>query len=302
MAGVDVYRADAAFEADGQKYAAGTFVIPMAQVFARYAKDILEKQTYPEVRRSRPRRPSRPTTSPPGRSACCSASITSSSHKPLGDAAAARKLTRRRSSTAGSRGNGPRFVFDYRGPDAARRSTALLEARRARVARSRLRDEAQAARVWVTNVPAQVDRGGRRRRSASRSGARRRPAPAGALARARRRASACISRGPAATWTRAGRAGCSSSTTSPHDAAQRRRPRRQAARQVRRDHPARSGAARDHRRRAPARTSGRNTAAASATKASPRCSEFVGAGRHAGHARRGVGPRDRAVRRAGART
>ena len=30
----------------------GTFVVPMAQVFARYAKDILEKQTYPEVRRS----------------------------------------------------------------------------------------------------------------------------------------------------------------------------------------------------------------------------------------------------------
>ena len=52
MAGVEVYRADAAFEADGQKYAAGTFVIPMTQVFARYAKDMLEKQTYPEVRRS----------------------------------------------------------------------------------------------------------------------------------------------------------------------------------------------------------------------------------------------------------
>src|SRR5258708_24824705 len=52
MGGVDVYRADAAFEADGQKYTAGTFVIPMAQVFARYAKDMLEKQTYPEVRRS----------------------------------------------------------------------------------------------------------------------------------------------------------------------------------------------------------------------------------------------------------
>ena len=52
MAGVEVYRADAAFEADGRSYAAGTFVIPMAQVFARYAKDILEKQTYPEVRRS----------------------------------------------------------------------------------------------------------------------------------------------------------------------------------------------------------------------------------------------------------
>ena len=27
-------------------------MIPMNQVFARYAKDLLEKQTYPEVRRS----------------------------------------------------------------------------------------------------------------------------------------------------------------------------------------------------------------------------------------------------------
>jgi hypothetical protein len=48
---VEVFRADAAFDADGKKYAAGTFVIPMAQVFARYAKDMLEVQTYPEVRR-----------------------------------------------------------------------------------------------------------------------------------------------------------------------------------------------------------------------------------------------------------
>src|SRR3984893_15046227 len=51
VGGVDVYRADASFEADGKKYGAGTYVIPMAQVFARYAKDLLEKQTYPEARR-----------------------------------------------------------------------------------------------------------------------------------------------------------------------------------------------------------------------------------------------------------
>ena len=51
MGGVDIYRADAAFDADGKSYAAGTFVIPMTQVFSRYAKDMLEKQTYPEVRR-----------------------------------------------------------------------------------------------------------------------------------------------------------------------------------------------------------------------------------------------------------
>src|SRR5206468_6824384 len=52
LGGVDVYRAENAFHADGRRYAAGTFVIPMNQVFARYAKDMLERQTYPEVRRS----------------------------------------------------------------------------------------------------------------------------------------------------------------------------------------------------------------------------------------------------------
>jgi hypothetical protein len=52
MAGVEVSRAGAAFEADGKSYPAGTLVVPMNQVFARYAKDLLEKQTYPEVRRS----------------------------------------------------------------------------------------------------------------------------------------------------------------------------------------------------------------------------------------------------------
>ena len=52
MGGVEVSRAESSFEAEGKKYPAGTFVIPMNQVFARYAKDLLEKQTYPEVRRS----------------------------------------------------------------------------------------------------------------------------------------------------------------------------------------------------------------------------------------------------------
>jgi hypothetical protein len=52
LAGVEVSTAESEFEVDGKKYPAGTFVIPMNQVFARYAKDMLEKQTYPEVRRS----------------------------------------------------------------------------------------------------------------------------------------------------------------------------------------------------------------------------------------------------------
>ncbi|HEV2669349.1 MAG TPA: M14 metallopeptidase family protein [Blastocatellia bacterium] len=52
LAGVEVSRAESEFESDGKKYPPGTYVIPMNQVFARYAKDLLEKQTYPEVRRS----------------------------------------------------------------------------------------------------------------------------------------------------------------------------------------------------------------------------------------------------------
>ena len=52
IGGVEVFRAGAAFDQDGKHYAAGTFVVPFNQVFARYAKDLLEKQTYPEVRRA----------------------------------------------------------------------------------------------------------------------------------------------------------------------------------------------------------------------------------------------------------
>ncbi len=52
IAGVEVYRATKEFKQDEKTYAAGTYVIPFTQVFARYAKDMLEKQTYPEVRRA----------------------------------------------------------------------------------------------------------------------------------------------------------------------------------------------------------------------------------------------------------
>jgi hypothetical protein len=52
LGGVGVFRAEANFVQDGQPYAPGTYVIPFNQVFARYAKDLLEKQTYPEVHRA----------------------------------------------------------------------------------------------------------------------------------------------------------------------------------------------------------------------------------------------------------
>ena len=59
IGGIEVYRSDSGFEADGRRYAAGTLVVPMTQVFSRYAKDLLERQTYPEVRRS-PNDPAEP--------------------------------------------------------------------------------------------------------------------------------------------------------------------------------------------------------------------------------------------------
>lgn len=59
IGGVEIYRAKEAFEQDGKNYPAGTFVVPFNQVFGRYAKDMLERQTYPEVRRS-PQAPPEP--------------------------------------------------------------------------------------------------------------------------------------------------------------------------------------------------------------------------------------------------
>ncbi|MEE8128880.1 MAG: M14 metallopeptidase family protein [Vicinamibacterales bacterium] len=42
--------ANAPFEADGRMYPAGTYVLRLAQPFGRWVKDILEPQTYPDIR------------------------------------------------------------------------------------------------------------------------------------------------------------------------------------------------------------------------------------------------------------
>jgi hypothetical protein len=151
-AGVDVYRADGAFEADGEKYAAGTFVIPMAQVFARYAKDILEKQTYPEVRRS----PASPPEPPYDVSAWSLGLLLGVDHvmarKPLADTLkltkldAAPKLEGKVTGTPSTRsGASGGFVFDYRGPDAARAINRLLK--------DGARVTVDKDKVWVLNAP-----------------------------------------------------------------------------------------------------------------------------------------------------
>jgi hypothetical protein len=145
MAGVEVYRADAAFDADGARYAAGTFVVPMTQVFARYAKDILEKQTYPEVRRS----PTSAPEAPYDVSAWSLGMLLGVEHavarRPLADSVRLTKLTEAPRLDGRVTGNGPRFVFDYRGPDAAKAMNRLMKDG-ARVA-------LESGRVWVLGAP-----------------------------------------------------------------------------------------------------------------------------------------------------
>jgi hypothetical protein len=152
MAGVEVSRARAAFEADGQKFAAGTFVVPMTQVFARCAKDMLEKQTYPEVRRG----PNAPPEPPYDVTAWSLGMLLGVDHVFLKSAVPAGASLD--GLTTGPRlegrvaGSGPRFAFDYAGPDAARAINALLK-QGARISLEPAGDGKTAARVVVSNAP-----------------------------------------------------------------------------------------------------------------------------------------------------
>jgi hypothetical protein len=153
MAGVEVHRADAPFEADGQSYPAGTFVVPMAQVFARYAKDILERQTYPEVRRS----PTSPPEPPYDVTAWSLGMLLGVDHvfvrRPLGDGVKLTKLTAEPKVEGRLTGNASArqpYVFDYRGPDAARAKKSRMKDG-ARLAMEPA-NGTRSARVWVLNA------------------------------------------------------------------------------------------------------------------------------------------------------
>ena len=126
MAGVEVHRADAAFEADGQQYAAGTFVIPMTQVFARYAKDMLEKQTYPEVRRG-PNSPPEPPYDVTAWSLGMLLGVDTvfvNGQLPQIKMSKLEGLPKMPGEVTGS---GARFSFDYKGPDTAIAINRLLK-------------------------------------------------------------------------------------------------------------------------------------------------------------------------------
>ena len=152
MAGVQVSRARAAFHADGRQFAAGTFVVPMTQVFARYAKDILEKQSYPEVRRG----PNAPPEPPYDVTAWSLGMLLGVEHVFLKSAvpegASLEPLVAEPRLDGRVSGIGSRFTFDYAGPDAARAINALLK-QGATVSLEGSRDGQGAAHAIVANAP-----------------------------------------------------------------------------------------------------------------------------------------------------
>jgi hypothetical protein len=126
MGGVEIYRATAGFEAEGKKHAAGTYVIPMSQVFARYAKDMLETQTYPEVRRG----PNAPPEPPYDVTAWSLGMLLGVDTVFVKDPLPTIPMTRLDGlpKTAGEvSGSGPRFAFDYKGANTAIAINRLLK-------------------------------------------------------------------------------------------------------------------------------------------------------------------------------
>ncbi len=150
LGGVEISRAGESFETGGRRYAAGTLVIPMTQVFARYAKDMLERQTYPEVRRT----PDSPPEPPYDVTAWSLGMLlgvdTVFVREPLPASARLTPIGDDLGAPAGRvTGSGSRFVFDYRGPDTAIALNRLF----AEGAAAAFVPGAPYARVAVTGVP-----------------------------------------------------------------------------------------------------------------------------------------------------
>ncbi|MGE3707657.1 MAG: hypothetical protein AB7I13_20470, partial [Vicinamibacterales bacterium] len=128
LGGVEVFKADRAFAVDAKRYPAGTFVIPMRQVFARYARDLLEPQVYPDVRRT-PDAPPEPPYDVTAWSLGMKLGVAVDFVRvPMPERLELTRLRERPQVRGRLDGTGPGFVFPYAGADTAIAINRLLKA------------------------------------------------------------------------------------------------------------------------------------------------------------------------------
>lgn len=127
LGGVEIHRASEAFTVDTRVYAAGTLVIPMTQVFARYAKDLLERQEYPEVRPA-PQLPAEEPYDVTAWSLGLLLGVDVHFTQTALPAVATTRVTSRPLTAGRVTGTGTRFSFAYRGADTAIAINRLLGA------------------------------------------------------------------------------------------------------------------------------------------------------------------------------
>jgi hypothetical protein len=155
MGGVEVYSTDRPFEIDEKKYGVGSFVIPMNQVFARYAKDMLEKQTYPEVRRS----PNSPPEPPYDVTAWSLGMLMGVEvafvNKPLPKELSLLKVISTPKAEAYVTGTGKDFRFEYKGADSAIVINRLLKEGTKLEMQPETEDGRNKVRVVVSNIARQ---------------------------------------------------------------------------------------------------------------------------------------------------
>ncbi len=128
LAGVEVHRATAPFEIESRQYGAGTFVIPMTQVFARYAKDLLEAQTYPDVRRGGPATPVEPPYDVTAWSLGLLFGVELNFVRAPLEGVRLARIEGRPATSGRVTGSGPRFTFEYAGADTATAMNRLFAA------------------------------------------------------------------------------------------------------------------------------------------------------------------------------
>ena len=127
LGGVDVWRSGAGFEAEGHRYGAGSYVVPLDQVFGRYAKDLLEKQVYPEVRRTPASQPEAPYDVTAWSLGMLMGVETTFLKQAVPAGAALERLAGGPPLGGSVEGQGP-LAFEYRGADAAIAVNRLLKA------------------------------------------------------------------------------------------------------------------------------------------------------------------------------